>query len=135
MAMTRSNSSIKGISFVDRVRQWAALARMHVIDNRGPADFSGLRNIARIYGECLQGYGNGQLAGCRAVEVGYGARPRLLYWLTGLGVDVTGIDIDRPLINGTPSEFVQIARTNGWERALKSLTRFLLVDRRYWREL
>jgi Methyltransferase domain len=74
------------------------------------------------------------IKGARVLEVGYGARPLRLLAMLAFGADITGIDLDTPMIQGRPGEIVEMWRTNGAERVLKSVVRFALFDlieRRY----
>lgn len=64
------------------------------------------------------------------LEIGFGARPIRLLALHLQGIDVTGVDLDKPILRGTPVEFVSILRKNGVERAVKSFVRYWLNDRR-----
>jgi SAM-dependent methyltransferase len=75
------------------------------------------------------------LAECRVLEIGYGTRPMRMLWLWHQGVDVTGIDLDYPLLRFSPARLVRMARTNGIERALKSAVRYLVLDRRQYRAM
>lgn len=130
----RSNSRLGSVPLGERLRDWTDLMALYLKDIREPPDFSGLQRWASVYAEVLKRYSGKALSASRVVEIGYGARPRQLYWLAAAhGVDVVGIDLDRPVMRGTPTEFLRIARTNGWERAFKSAARFLLVDTPYWR--
>lgn len=92
--------------------------------------FSGLHAAIDEYREMAAAYAGRPLERARVLEIGFGARPLRLMALNALGVDVTGIDIDRPIVRGTPCEFLAIWRRNGAERAVKSLVRFWLNDRR-----
>ncbi len=69
------------------------------------------------------------LTACKVIEIGYGARPNRLIWFSGQGVDITGIDLDQPILRGKPSEFLQVYRRNGWERALKTVGRWFVNER------
>lgn len=99
----------------------------------GVPDFSDLYAEVREYADCLQRFAKKPITACRVVEIGYGTRPRRLFWLANLGVDVVGIDLDRPVSRATPGELLRVVRQNGWERALKTLVRLVLFDRRQWR--
>ena len=69
------------------------------------------------------------------IEIGYGARPLRLSWLYSLGVDVTGIDLDSPVLTFSLSELFETFRKNGVERALKSAARQILVGQKEWKDL
>ncbi|MDE3201992.1 MAG: class I SAM-dependent methyltransferase [Acidobacteriota bacterium] len=66
----------------------------------------------------------------RVLEIGYGAHPIRMIALMSMGIDVHGIDLDMPMLRFSPSRLIQILRTNGLERALKTAVRSLLFDRK-----
>jgi SAM-dependent methyltransferase len=71
------------------------------------------------------------IASARVLEIGYGARPFHMMALMSMGVDVRGIDLDRPtLLRFSPIVLMKILKSNGFERALKTAARSLLFDRR-----
>jgi hypothetical protein len=68
------------------------------------------------------------LRGARVLEIGYGARPLRLFAALAFGADITGIDLDAPMLAGSPSEIIEMWRLNGVERAIKSVIRFAFFD-------
>ncbi len=66
----------------------------------------------------------------KVLEIGYGARPNRMMALMGMGVDVWGIDLDQPMLRFNPATLSRIVQRNGVERALKSVARNVLFDRR-----
>ena len=133
--VNRSSSSVSGIPIVERVREWIDLFRLHVRGLFSESDFSVLE--ASIYEYCryLSLYSGVSIENARALEIGYGARPTRTFWLNALGADVCGIDLDRPVLQGSFSEFKQILQSNGLERCVKSIVRFFLFDWKYRRAL
>ncbi|MGB0631977.1 MAG: SAM-dependent methyltransferase [Alphaproteobacteria bacterium] len=87
------------------------------------------------YREYLRKYGSKSLEQARILEIGFGTRALRLIALNAIGADATGVDLDKPIVNGTPREFLEIWRKNGPERALKSIVRYWLNDRRERRSL
>ncbi len=73
------------------------------------------------------------LESAKILELGYGARPIRLLTLLALGVDVVGIDRDKPALTerGQLSQLIAIARENGASRAAKTLGRRLLEGKRF----
>lgn len=63
------------------------------------------------------------------LEIGFGARPYRLLALAARGVDVVGVDMESPMLDASPRTVIDIARTNGVERAAKSVARYVLIDR------
>jgi ubiquinone/menaquinone biosynthesis C-methylase UbiE len=80
------------------------------------------------YNHLLSQYSNTQLQSAKVLEVGFGARPIRLISLTSMGIDVRGVDIEKPVLKGSPQEFLEILKKNGAERFIKSLFRFALFD-------
>ena len=113
---------------MDRVREWIALARLSVSD-AGNRDFSDLQTFYEQHDEYTRNYLGRPLTDCKVIEIGYGARPNRLIWFYGQGVDITGIDLDQPILRGSPAEFLRVYRRNGWERALKTVGRWFINER------
>lgn len=63
------------------------------------------------------------------LEIGFGQFPTRLLMMHSLGIDVKGIDLDRPLLKGSISEFAELYRKNGFRRFLKSVVRHYMFDR------
>jgi hypothetical protein len=68
------------------------------------------------------------LSQAKVLEVGYGQRPNRLRALMSMNVSAIGLDLDRPVLRGSVSEFIAIGRQNGFQRLLKSLVRHHLFD-------
>jgi SAM-dependent methyltransferase len=123
----RTHSSRSGMSLADKIRDWVSLTRMYVRARRRPVDVSGVESEAANLEAALLRHGHPGLRGSRVLEIGYGARPLLLYWLIGNGIDATGVDLDMPLLRLSPHDVARVAAYNGLERAAKSVGR-LLID-------
>lgn len=87
------------------------------------------------YDAFLRRYGGPPLDDARVLEIGYGARPWRLTALHARGVDALGVDAEVPILSGRPREYLEAYRRNGIERAVKSLLRRPLFDRREDRAL
>jgi SAM-dependent methyltransferase len=87
------------------------------------------------YDALLRRYGGPPLDDARVLEIGYGARPWRLTALQARGVDALGVDAEVPILSGSPREYLEAYRRNGIERAVKSLLRRTLFDRREDRAL
>ncbi len=74
-------------------------------------------------------YTDEDINSARIVEIGFGARPYRLATLCAKNLNVVGIDLDAPILDGSLKEIIFTARNNGFERALKSITRHYLTDR------
>ncbi len=132
--MTDSKSSLKSTSTLDRVREWIALVRLSLADARN-RDFSDLQASYLQHEQTAQKFLGRPLTACKVIEIGYGARPNRLIWFFGQGVDISGIDLDQPILRGTPAEFLCVYRKNGWERAIKSAVRWFINERQLRRAL
>jgi hypothetical protein len=87
------------------------------------------RDLAE-YERHLKRYSDLGILNAKVLEVGTGPVPYRLAAMVGMGIDAVGVDLDGPIISGLPHEFWTIFLKNGPERAIKSLVRFFLVDRR-----
>ncbi len=132
--MSDSKSSLKSTPTLDRIREWIALVRLSLAD-AGNRDFSDLQAAYLQHNQIAQNYLGRPLSACKVIEIGYGARPNRLIWFLGQGVDITGIDLDQPILRGTPAEFFAVYRRNGWERAIKTVARWFINERNLRRAL
>lgn len=87
------------------------------------------------YDQLLKTYSNVELEKAKVLEIGFGQRAARMIALASLGIDAFGVDLDAPLLKGTPKEIYQIYRKNGLERLLKSLIRFVSFDLMWRRNL
>ncbi|MFO0704357.1 MAG: methyltransferase domain-containing protein [Candidatus Andersenbacteria bacterium] len=75
------------------------------------------------------------LADLRVLEVGHGQHAAITLLFHSSGARATGIDMDYVRFGFSPTTYGRIARLNGIERALKTLARNILFDRRYYKTL
>jgi hypothetical protein len=132
--MPDSKSSLKSTSNLDRIREWINLVRLSMAD-AGSRDFTNLQLSYQQHDETAQKFLARPLTACKVIEIGYGARPTRLIWFYGHGVDITGIDLDQPILRGAPAEFLSVYRKNGWERAFKTIVRWYINERHLRRAL
>ena len=135
MSERKSNSSISEPGAWRRVIYLYGLLKLYVRRFRQGDDFTWLHSALDDYRAMLKRHSAKRLESARVLEIGFGARPLRLMALNALRIDATGIDLDKPIIRGTPSEVFAIWRKNGAERAIKSFARFWLNDRRERRKL
>ena len=128
-------TSAAAISFPEKLRELYSIFRIRLSDLSRPASVECILADVDEYESALRKYAGRELCGARALEIGFGARPLRLFALLGRGADVTGSDLDVPLLRGSPQEFAAMARRNGLERAVKSAVRFVLFDRKERRAL
>lgn len=127
-AGSRTRSSAAQLPLRRKTREWAQQFGS-LVRHRSPfarRDFTGLLAQVRDYDDHARRYIGRPLSECRVLEIGFGARPYRLFALHALGVDVLGVDLDQPVLRAR--DVLAVLRTNGVERALKSLVRFALFD-------
>lgn len=123
-----SSTSSAAIPLHEKLRELSLIFFGRLSGLFKPWSAQGLFLDIEEYGGLLQKYAGRGLAGASGFEVGYGARPSRLFAMAASGIDVTGIDIDVPLLRCSPREISSMIRRNGFERALKSVARFVLFD-------
>lgn len=123
-----SNSSIQGVPFRHRLHEWSAQFMMRCRGLLSTPDFAWLQANIDEYRSHLGKYANKPLEQADILEIGFGARPIRMIALSSMGYSVRGVDIDQPILNGSPSEFVAVLRRNGYQRLLKSMVRHYLFD-------
>lgn len=131
----KSASSIGAVTLKGRLKEALALARMHLAKRKQRIDFTPFVKFADEYESYAQKYLGKDLRSLKVVEIGYGARPLRLSWLYSLGVDVTGIDLDSPVLSLSFSALHQTLRKNGIERALKSAARQIITGQKEYTDL
>jgi hypothetical protein len=126
----QSNSSGQRLAFGRKLSEAYQFLRMRI------EGYSKLESIAHQYIDMVEDYQRtfarysiAKKPMRRVLEIGYGARPNRLIALQSMGFDAYGIDLDRPVLDGTLAEFVQVFRRNGFERCIKSLVRHAFFDR------
>jgi SAM-dependent methyltransferase len=126
----KRSPSAADISLLRKGRENLRLLRTHVEGRSAPLDFSTMFQQFEEYDAVLAEQTGRHLREARVFEIGYGARPWRLIALISMGVDASGVDVEVPFLSGSWQEVLAAFRRNGLERALKSLLRYLLVDRR-----
>lgn len=127
----QSHSSLAGIPLSQKLKEWSAHLMMRLKVLTSPRDFSSLFGEFEEYDRYVRKYTGRGLRDVRMLEIGFGARPNRLIALSSMGINVTGVDMDTPMLRGSPRELLNAFRTNGLERAIKSAVRFYLFD---WHE-
>jgi SAM-dependent methyltransferase len=130
----KSSSSLGTVPFYDKIREGIGLASMHLRGRNG-VDFGSLDRCLNEYDATLSHYGRSPLRRSTVLEIGFGARPHRLAWLYNSGIQVSGVDLDKPLLHASPSSFLEVMQQNGAERAIKSLVRYCMVDVHQWRQM
>ncbi len=124
----KTASASKNIGFFETVSYWYSLLRMRLKNN---PDLDIIPwNDFKEYDYFLNKYGTlgKTLATNKVLEVGFGARPWRLMTLNSLGVDIHGIDLERPTYGFNIGRLYKVLINNGFERFLKSLIRGVLFD-------
>ena len=126
--MSAKSNSSRHISVLLKLREYLSFFKMRVRGVINPPDFGWAFNNIREYDGYLKIYSGIDLSSARILEIGFGARPNRLIALSSMNYDVRGVDLDRPILNGTWDEFKECYNKNGAERALKSFVRHWLFD-------
>lgn len=128
MNTTQSTSSRRDVSFASKVGEWVSHFRMRLAARNSSDALRGVEADVNEYAASLKEHCGRELREERILEIGYGARPLRMFYLTGMGYRATGIDLDRPVLRGVPREFLRILKGNGLERMLKSIVRHYAFD-------
>jgi len=88
---------------------------------RSTDDFSGVFEAISEYDGWISKYLGKPLEACSVLEIGFGARPYLLLAMMSMGIRAAGVDLDRPVLRPSLKAYIRVARTNGAERALKTM--------------
>ena len=125
------------VGALKRPRDWIVenvrflLMCIHALGNKRAEIDGYFKDMAR-YDKLSRQHCSRPLSEASMLEIGYGARPIRLMICSSLGLNVFGIDLDRPTLRiFSPTTYLDIWRRNGSRRMLKSLTRGLLFD---WHE-
>lgn len=126
----QSNSSVTSIGFIEKLQEGISLFRMRWAIGSSLEGIN--RTLANLddYRSTYERLAQRRFDEARVLEIGFGGQPIRLISLMSMGVDVRGIDLDMPMLTFSPVRLLQIAKTNGPERAFKTAVRNLLFDRR-----
>ncbi|MBV8775511.1 MAG: methyltransferase domain-containing protein [Deltaproteobacteria bacterium] len=124
--MVNSNSSA-ALPATSKIRELFGLIayQAKALSHNGTA---GILRICDEYDAILTRYSGLRLTQAKTFEIGFGTRAGIMIALTSLGVDAYGVDLDVPLLGGSPADLLEMYRKNGLERAAKSAIRFVLFD-------
>jgi ubiquinone/menaquinone biosynthesis C-methylase UbiE len=89
------------------------------------------RFLRRLFAQ----HGSRPVAQARILDLGCGQNAVQSILFHADGAHVTGIDIEVPSLNMNLRSFLKTARVNGMERALKSLARTVLFDKKFFARL
>jgi SAM-dependent methyltransferase len=125
---SRSSSAPQGVSTTDKLRENAALLGMHVARLWRGSDAARMVDSVDRYRSIWEAHSSKPFEDLKVLEVGFGARPLRMRVLQAMGIDATGVDLERPLTRLSIRAVREIARQHGLERAAKSLVRHALFD-------
>ncbi len=124
----RKTASSGPIPFGQKSRELARIFGMFASEIFDRKTIDGVIADVEDYDRMLLAYSGRGLKNARVVEVGYGARPLRLFTALAFGANITGIDLDTPMLAASPRVIFDMLRRNGLERALKSVIRFTFFD-------
>jgi len=126
--VSKSNSS-GSVPFLERARYLRDLF-LDYTAGAASADIAGLSEDFKRLDTYARSATKCEFAKLNAVEIGFGSKPYRIMYFCSRGVNAFGIDMDQPILKGSPAEFISIARKNGWLRAIKSFVRYWLFERK-----
>jgi len=126
----RSSSSRSDVTLIQKVNEAFTFLRWRLSESGGPELFDGLLKGLDGFRTTYEAVTGRPFAQAKVFEIGFGARPARMIALMSMGIDVRGIDLDRPMLELSLAQLASIFKTNGPERALKSAVRSVLFDRR-----
>lgn len=124
-----SPSVAHGLPLTRKLDEGLQLFKQYRHEARAGVDLEGIFEEIEEYDALLRHLTGVTLAEAVVFEIGFGARPHRQIALQSMGIDVRGVDAEVPVVSGRPSQFVDMVRRNGVERAAKSLIRHTLFDR------
>ena len=124
----RSSSSIATISALSKFKEAATFLSWRLSKSTNSDPYETLFRLLDEYRTTYEQLTGKPFSSARIFEIGYGQRPFHFFALTSMGMDVSGIDLDMPMINFSIPRLFAIARKNGLERALKTGVRSVLFD-------
>ena len=126
----RSSSSRPDVSLSQKLHEAVTFLRWRLSDKAGHEVFDRLFEDIEGFGSKFESLTGRSFAEANVLEIGFGARPLRLIALMSMGINIRGIDLDRPMLQLSLGQLAKIFNTNGPERALKTAVRALLFDGR-----
>src|SRR5208282_3433758 len=120
----RKTASSRALPFGQKSRELLRIFGMFASGIFDRKTIDGVIADVEDYDRMLFAYSGSGLKNARVFEVGYGARPLRLFAASAFGANITGIDLDAPMLTASPRVIFDMWRRNGPERALKSVIRF-----------
>lgn len=128
--MKASNSSAPNVTLGEKLVYYLKIFRLRLGMMKGEdavaRDIAELREVV----EAFERRTGRKAAESTVLEIGFGARPRRAFLLTGFFKQVHAVDLDAPVL--TLRQALATWRSNGFERAVKSVVRHVLFDSREW---
>jgi SAM-dependent methyltransferase len=127
---TRLSPSVaRGLPLGSKLQEGVRLFRLYRAEARSGQDLEWLFEEVDEYRRLLDRHSGIDLEHAKVFEIGFGARPYRQIILQSMGIDVSGVDAEAPIVPGRPSQFTEMLRRNGAERAAKTLVRHAFFDR------
>lgn len=130
MKVTMVNSMISFRNKID--------SHIKIIKNINSGSFLNAENDISHHKAIVQEYkkySGEEINGKRVLDLSCGQLAFQTFLFTIDGANVTGIDLEVPTYKLNLPLFIKIVKTNGFERAIKSMVRHLLFDKRYFKVL
>jgi ubiquinone/menaquinone biosynthesis C-methylase UbiE len=129
----QSPSISKATSIMDKLRYAWSVYKGYLDGSFGNAQTQIVRHqdLLKIMGS----YGGIDPVGKHILDIGCGQTAPQTVLFKADGANIIGLDMEVPTLTMSPSVFYRSFRTNGLERAIKSLARHFLFDRRFFSKL
>lgn len=127
----RSSSSGQSLPLIRKIDEWRR--QLSILLAKRRSSFSDLasflKNQFSEYNEIAVKFGAEDLQRMTVFEIGCGQRPYRIANLLAHGVNVRGVDMDAVVVKLSAKLAYDCLRTNGFERAAKTIVRYFLIDR------
>jgi len=127
MDTRRSNSSAQ-LPISWKIHELVSLVSTYTSDLLNGDRIPPVLRFCDEYDGLMRKYANLALKDAKVFEIGFGTRAGIMTALVSLGVDAYAVDLDAPVLRGTPRELSEMYRKNGVERVVKSFVRFHAFD-------
>ena len=121
------------ISFLNRIRSSFNIFSSYEKGYMGNAQND--IEVHKVLLQCLSEHAKVDVAEARILDIGCGQLGTQVALFNADGADVWGVDLEVPTFTMTPAIFLWVCKSNGLERAIKSLIRHILFDKAYIKNL
>lgn len=129
----KSAMSGQRISLIHRLLSSLNIFRAHLADKFGNAESA--INFHKQLSEIIKEHLNIEVKEAKILDLGCGQTAKQTALFKADGAEVIGIDMEVPTYKMNLNTFIRVIRTNGMERAIKSVLRHLLFDKQFFLQM